>query len=903
MKLRSIAVKQFKKFTAPKGIQGMVDGLNVVVGPNELGKSTLLDAIRAALFEKHNSRAQPIVALQNDRNKAAPVVELEFELDDGLYCIRKRFVKQPHARLSCPDGRLLEGDEAEAKLRELLGFDEPGTHGVKPETLGMWGVLWVQQGRSFETFDIPESARSNLHSALESEVGDVLGGRRGRVLPQTIERQLREFVTEKTKKPTGAYKESIENLETINKELEALNARRQNLTAALDELETAQSTLTRISDGERDRIDQQELDEARKRHRQLAELESEITTANTELQLKQQQLTQTLQIVTQREQLRGNIEEERASVQEAEENLAEVQERLGTVKSQVDALRAAVRKSEAELTNATKKESRHRRVLTSVERQSQLKELEDRLKKAKAAELRKTKAKEAAAAILVVDKVLAKARKASRELESIESRLDASATTISFEMPPEVLTEITIAGQGLVNSETSIRAVEPTTISIPDRGSITVEPAIKDRDQLIEERRKGRVSLAKILENAGVRSLSHAEEENTKLKTLKRDADFANEEVELHAAATEDHEGGVLALGAFIEGLKHVLNREKEELDLKDLPVRAEAETDLQAAQRRTKDAHLNQERARASLTGPQGNLDELQVDINRRQSTFDERNSRLDLLQSQLDSAEEDQPDDDLSVLVSAANSAVTTQKGVVENLEAKRSDETLPQLQARINRLDQSLSERQVKRTNLNVTIAGLKSKIEVEHGAGIDESIEKKKRELAIAEEEKQRKDHEVNVLTLLLSVLRKAEQEAKERYLSPVLKRVQPYLQHLFPGSEIVIDENLHVTGVIRQEGYEEMFSHLSMGTQEQIAVLVRLAFAEMLAQQHRPVTVILDDALVFSDDQRMSRIFDILNTTANQVQVIVFTCREQLFEGLGGQQLNLVDADSDELISA
>ena len=89
----------------------------------------------------------------------------------------------------------------------------------------------------------------------------------------------------------------------------------------------------------------------------------------------------------------------------------------------------------------------------------------------------------------------------------------------------------------------------------------------------------------------------------------------------------------------------------------------------------------------------------------------------------------------------------------------------------------------------------------------------------------------------------------------------------------------------------------------MGTQEQIAVLVRLAFAEMLVEQGYPATVILDDALVFSDDRRMGRIFDILNMAARNIQVIVLTCREQLFEGLGGRQLSLEPARCEELASA
>lgn len=63
MRLRSVAVNQFKKFTRPTCLDGIGDGLNLVVGPNEIGKSALLDALRAMLFEKYNSKAQPIVVL------------------------------------------------------------------------------------------------------------------------------------------------------------------------------------------------------------------------------------------------------------------------------------------------------------------------------------------------------------------------------------------------------------------------------------------------------------------------------------------------------------------------------------------------------------------------------------------------------------------------------------------------------------------------------------------------------------------------------------------------------------------------------------------------------------------------------------------------------------------------
>ena len=314
MKIRSLAVNQFKKFTSPTRLDGVEDGLNVVVGPNEMGKSTLLDALRAVLFEKYNSRAQPIMALQNDRNQAAPVVELAIELDDGVYRVTKRFIKKPYARLSCPDGRNLEGDTAEDTLRELLDFHEPGKTGAKPETLGMWNVLWVQQGQSFGALDLPDSARSSLHSALESEVGTVLGGRRGRALPKAIENQLGELITSTTNRPRGAYKELIDRVETLRQELGDLRARRQHLTQTLTDLEDAHEILDRLSTGDRDQADRKELDEARERHSQLAELEARIEAACTERELRNRTVQQAEQAADARKRLKADVKTEKEAL-------------------------------------------------------------------------------------------------------------------------------------------------------------------------------------------------------------------------------------------------------------------------------------------------------------------------------------------------------------------------------------------------------------------------------------------------------------------------------------------------------------------------------------------------------------------------------------------------------------
>ncbi|MTV19118.1 MULTISPECIES: AAA family ATPase [Bradyrhizobium] len=902
MKLRSVAVNQFKKFTSPIRLDGIGDGLNVVVGPNEMGKSTLLDALRAALFEKYSSRAQPITALQNDRNQAAPVVELAFELADGPYSITKRFIKKPYARLSCPDGRTLEGDAAEDTLRSLLGFDEPGKTGAKAETLGMWNVLWVQQGQSFGALDIPSTARSNLHTALESEVGKVLGGRRGRALPQNVEAQLGILVTS-SGKPRGSYKELIDRVDALRDDWDDLKRRCQELAQTFEDLEAAEESLTRLTAAERDEADQSELAEARQRHSRLAELEARISAAGAELELTRRNLAQAEKAVADRQHLKQEIKAEQAALEESGRRSCVARDQEKEARSQLDARRADVRAFEAAVATADEAVSRAQRVAGAVEREARIRELEGRLTKAEAAEDRQREVQQKAAAILVTDKSLAAIRKAEKDLEAIGSRLTAAATIVSFDIAAGQRADIEVDGQPLETGQSTVQAVEPITIVIPDRGRITVEPAIKDRDTLVRQQRDAAAKYRDVLAAVGVAAASEAEEQYNTRQRFLREAELARQEVELHAPATEDHHQGAQALADCIGGMRKILEWEKTELQLERLPARSEAETALRMAQDQAAEARDSLRRARAALTGPEEAFARLQAELATANAGHEEAKKRAGKLRCQLTKAEAAHADDQLIAGIAAAASALSQQERIIAGLEGQRSDETLPQLEARIHRLETVLQDRRDKRATLKESIAALRSRVEAAEAAGLDEAIAQKGRELALHEEERQRVEREVRVLDLLLTTLRNAEHEAKERYLSPVLRRVRPYLQLLFPGADIRIDENLQITGIVREAGYEEAFNHLSMGTQEQIAVLIRLAFAEMLVEQGHPATVILDDALVFSDDRRMQRMFDILNMAARNVQVLVLTCREQLFEELGGRLLSLTTGSSEELLSA
>ena len=902
MKIRSIAVNQFKKFTTPMCLADIGDGLNIVVGPNEMGKSTLLDALRAALFEKYSSGAQPIKALQNDRNQAAPVVEVVFEIDEGIYRIRKRFVKKPYAHLFCPDGRKLEGDEAEDTLRNLFGFDEPGKTGAKPETLGMWNVLWVQQGQSFGALDLPDSARSNLHSALESEVGEVLGGRRGRALPDAVDKQLYQFVTPNGR-PRGKYKDLPEEVETLQVDLETLRSRRGDLSKTMEQLDSAQETLERLSSGEQDEKAKEELDVARRRRDELAKLESLIEAAATDVELKKRKLEQAEEAIAQRRALMDQIRSDEETVQAAKKKLDVVRQTEQELKKQIEGLRNDAKQAEDAVTVADQAVSMARRILTAVQREGRIRGLQERYEKAHEAEKKQRVAQQGATAILVTDEKIGHIRDAAKQLEMARSRLAAAATIVAFDMPSDRLNRIEVNGAALGAGRTSVEAVEGTTISIPDYGSISIQPAIEGRDKLIAQRRDAEEALKAALEECSVKSVESAEGQFARREKLLRKAEFAREEAELHAPETDDYNAGAEPLFDHIASLTTILEHELGDLGIESLPSEKDAEQALVSAQGRAQQARDTQTTVRAALGGPEEQMSRVQTELGSVQARYDDGKERLHKLKISLAEAEEQVSDDDLEAGVATARKALVDQESAVSELKGQREGETLQQLDARISRLEKALQERRDKRSGLKEKIVGLQSHIEALEGVGLDEAIQQKEREVQLASDQHQRYEREVAVLNLLSSTLRSAETNAKERYLSPVLKRVRSYLQLLFPHADITIEENFHIVGVIRENGYEESFEHLSLGTQEQIAVLVRLAFAELLVEQGYPATIVLDDALAFSDDRRMGHMFDILNMVGERVQIIVLTCREQLFEGIGGKHLELQPINTDELPSA
>jgi uncharacterized protein YhaN len=263
----------------------------------------------------------------------------------------------------------------------------------------------------------------------------------------------------------------------------------------------------------------------------------------------------------------------------------------------------------------------------------------------------------------------------------------------------------------------------------------------------------------------------------------------------------------------------------------------------------------------------------------------------RLDQLRAELSEAERSAAEAELASRIAQLHDQLGLADARARQLQAQPPEESLEDLERRIAELRQALEAHNAEQRQRELTIERLRARIQALAGGGLDERLAGARRRFDELECEGAKYRAEVEALELLLRVLRDAEREAKERYVGPLVRRIRPYLDALFPGADLEVDEALRISTVARQSR-SELFERLSDGTREQIAILTRLAFAELLADQGRPAVVVLDDALVFSDDQRIEQMFQILARAAEKLQILVLTCRERVFQGLAAHRLRL-----------
>jgi chromosome segregation ATPase len=880
MIIKSIEVRNFRKFVKPIVISKIDSGLTVIVGDNEEGKSTLLDALRSAVFVRYNIRGDVATSLLPYHSSVRPEIKLSFELHGNSYSLSKSFCQHPAAELSGPGGSW-SGGAVDDKLQELLKFKPAGRGGGDDRHRGIWGLFWVEQGRSFKELEPNDDSRSAIRATLESEVGDVLGGKRGSKILASITRQFERKFTG-SGRPTQEYAKAIKIEETLETEYADVKSRLSSYEEKVVMLDVKLDRLSKYNSGKILEKAQEALQSAQQAHRQIEQLEKQRSERVSDQRVTAAESEAASVAWKRRNEDIESLAVATTAVKSLSDQRAELDPTISELQSNLALHTTARNQAETALSSVQGKLALAEQELRYVRAKVSIGGLEDRLGKARRADDKAKDFEAKAKAILLDPRALATLRKLDKEAEEARVTLEAVATGLRIVTHSGRTT--TLNGEKLP-ADASRRITDVTKLEIKDVCQITVTPG-GDLDELRDKHRKCAQKLGEALGRYGLKNMAEGEGQVEERKRMLDEAERQAELVSIHAA------DGLEVVEAEL-CLQEVILKDLSESQRKQLPTLSDAERKLEDLQsnRGTAQGKLREFVVQEDETRTQ--LVEVQQKSSRLEGELKQSRERGAQANGELERNRRMKTDEALKSEYAAAVKKEETARIAAEITEKEWEAAQPEKVQLQLEQAGKAVKEIQCDIDGLNDGIRELQTELRTLGQMGLGEKAEDLSAKLDGARAELQRVEREARAIKLLFDVLTQAEKEAKEEFLSPVTKRVQPYLKMLLPEAELVLDENIEITG-LRRGSVIEPFGSLSLGTREQLAVLARLAFADLLHEKGQPAAVILDDAIVYADEERFKNMLLILAKAAKNLQVIVLTCHEHDYASSGAHIIRLAD---------
>ena len=868
MKLRAITVNNVRRFTVPFGVSDIGDGLNVLSEPNENGKSTLFDAIQALFFKAHGARDREIMALKPHAG-GAPEVTVEVETPEGRFVIAKRWTSRPQATVHRAGVLIAQADVAEAWIARLVG----GSAG------GPSGLVWVRQGLTGLTAGSAREqaaaleARRDLMSSVSDEVEAMTGGRRMDAALARCKAELAALATGTgQKKAGGAWRAAADRVEALQAQQTDLRATAAALHAALDDRQHKRRALAEVASPDVAKARTDRLDAATQAHRVAEQHAALIETAARKVSAARLAVTAAL---SRRDALHAAQTEHddatrQATAAHAARDAAHVA--LATARDGLTHADAAVDMAQTALTTAEAMQRQVERQRAAQDGAARRADLVQRIADAETA--RSIIEAHAAAAQAGPDRAeVQKLDALATTLATARARRDAMAVQVVVTYRTDPRDRVSMDGVALADGK-AYPIPQGAILSIEGLADIAVRPGAKapDSDSVGQaERNLARALLTFDLPD--VAAAHRAADARATAATLTGEARARLDSLAPHG----------------IDPLRETLAAIPAPVmatDLLDPQAVAkalhEARDVLTAAQATHRHAAEVMTRAREGIAGTQAEA-----------AAGADRLTRATVGLAGFGDAT-------LPLLTEEVRQA-TAALDAAEAIHAEQI-RNAPDLTAAAAALSRARSIEAAARdeiARLRPEIARLDERIASGSGDAVEERLAECDHALIAAAALLDRYTRQVAVLQRLERALIDARVAAREKYFAPVAAELKPLLHLLWPDAELTWTQDTLLPESLIRNGQTEPLDILSGGTQEQIALLVRLAFARMLERDGRHAPVLLDDALVFTDDDRIERMFDALHRQAGDLQIIVLTCRQRAFRDLGGQRLRLTRQGDDD----
>lgn len=839
-------------------------GVTVLEGRNEAGKSSLIEALRYLLNPAYKDRTRDakILATRPVGQDVGTEIEADLNIGGKRVQFRRRFHRERMTELQVEGERPLAGDDAHEAFHALL---------QRHVDQVLWDALWIAQSGGLTQASLANSRF--LRDALDAAGERVSAG--DETIRQRIEKEYRRFFTN-TGRETGelaaAQKEARrwqDEADDLRRQLGRLE-QRMNEAAALDEqahrlAREAQNAAHAREDAERRFEELREVEAARERAGGEARAAAErVRGARTRLQAIRDHA--------------ALIENNRRDIERFEHDLEVAADNLAALTRDHQAAAAAANIARDNLKKAGDAHLLALNDRSHLDNALQLEQMKGRYERAGHDINGLAAARGRLASIRISTGTLERLRQLERAVERARGTHDAAATHVELTAQADFAMRVGDVARSFRKGErVRLDIEEATALELPGLLRIDLQPAAQ-ASAMRAALEEARSRFAEALAEAGVDDIAAAEALDDERRALERQVhelparisaelqDLTHEQLREKIATQSDRVAAYRAGRRADPPMPRELHAARME--------EAARKRDLDAATENARTAEAAENTARARL-------EDARRDFDRKQALLgDARRRADDFATRQANDEDPAAVEEELAVAVAEANNAETRRAGAEERLRAlggRAAREALLRSRELAASLERDLASARER-------LAGARG--EILAGQEISARLDRAEAELAPALARLERVAREARAARALRDAVEEARSAAQARVSEPFRQLLVRLGRNLYGESfDVTLSGDLAIR-TRTLHGVEVDFEALSGGAQEQLAILSRLA-AAMLVEPGEGVPLVIDDALGYTDPERLSAIGEVLGAESRQCQVIVLTCQPGRFAAVPG----------------
>ncbi len=567
----------------------------------------------------------------------------------------------------------------------------------------------------------------------------------------------------------------------------------------------------------------------------------------------------------------GAVAETQAQAQEAAATQA-------TARAEAEASDAALQQATEALAELQRRTESARGTVDQLANREEADRLAARLDKVDAIERDRERIGAELTTIAVTEVVLRRIEDAAAAVDRTGDQLALTSAAIEFTAAADI--QLVVGGQQIslpAGQSWSITAAGPTAVEVPGVLTARVTPGATTLD-IHAKHAAAQEEMAAALADGEVTDLAAA-----------RSADQRRRELQ----STRDQLTATLAGLCGDEQVDELRSRLAQlraehpagaDLVLTDIgAARAELAAVLQARAAASSECDARRQAATATAT----RLAELSTRATVLQNALETQRAELDAAAGRLAAERASAGDDELAAAAATAlGAAQTAQQRVTELAEALAAaapdavaDSNWPMPRRTPTRLRERYEEaaRALREITIELSVFG---------SEGRQGKLDAAETEREHAASEHNQVGGRARAAQLLRSVMTRHRDTTRRRYVEPYRAELQRLGRPVFgPSFEVDIDSDLCIRSRTLN-GITVPYESLSGGAKEQLGILARLAGAALVAKEDA-VPVVVDDALGFTDPDRLTKMGELFDTVGTHGQVIVLTCSPDRYDGVKG----------------